>query len=83
MATKKTASLTSGLVASKPSASVPAPSTRAAREAAPHEGGNTIPFNFRVTAEFRREFRTYAAMHDLKLNELFMMAAEDYIKRNP
>jgi hypothetical protein len=25
------------------------------------------PLNFRVSAEFRREFKTYAAAHDLKL----------------
>ena len=83
MASKKTASLTSGLVASKPSASAPAPSKHVAREAAGDAGANVIPLNFRVSAEFRRQFRTYAAVHDMKLNELFMIVAEDYMRRNP
>lgn len=83
MASKKTASLTSGLVASKPSASAPAPSGHVTREAAAGDGGNVIPLNFRVSAEFRRKFRTYAAVHDMKLNELFMVMAEDYMRRNP
>jgi hypothetical protein len=36
------------------------------------------PLNFRVSAEFRREFKTYAAAHDLKLNELLRLAFEAY-----
>jgi hypothetical protein len=38
------------------------------------------PLNFRVSAEFRREFKTYAAAHDLKLNELLRRAFESYRK---
>jgi hypothetical protein len=39
------------------------------------EGGGVArdelsPLNFRIPASFRREFKTYAATHDLKLNEL-------------
>jgi hypothetical protein len=38
---------------------------------AEREGTGTLaPLNFRVSAAFRREFKTYAARHDLKLNEL-------------
>ena len=28
------------------------------------------PLNFKVSAEFRREFKTYAAQHNKKLNQL-------------
>jgi len=28
------------------------------------------PLNFKVPAEFRREFKTYAAQHDLSLSKL-------------
>jgi len=36
------------------------------------------PLNFQVPADFRREFKTYAASHDLKLNELLKRAFESY-----
>ncbi len=34
---------------------------------------NLAPLNFRISASFRREFKTYAATHDLKLNELLRL----------
>jgi hypothetical protein len=43
------------------------------------EGEGTLaPLNFRVPATFRREFKTYAAQHDLKLNELLRRSFEAY-----
>ena len=39
---------------------------------------NLTPLNFRISASFRREFRTYAATHDLKLNELLRLCFEAY-----
>ncbi len=39
---------------------------------------NFTPLNFRISASFRREFRTYAATHDLKLNELLRLCFEAY-----
>ena len=39
---------------------------------------NLTPLNFRIPASFRREFRTYAATHDLKLNELLRLCFEAY-----
>ena len=39
---------------------------------------NFTPLNFRIPASFRREFRTYAAGHDLKLNELLRLCFEAY-----
>jgi len=56
-------------------AAVPATSDHdATREG---EGGLS-PLNFRVPAGFRREFKTYAAQHDLKLNELLRRSFEAY-----
>tara|TARA_B100001094_G_C18103287_1_gene756984 strand:+ start:784 stop:1038 length:255 start_codon:yes stop_codon:yes gene_type:complete len=34
--------------------------------------------NFKVTAEFSRDFRTFAASHDMKLNELLKECFELY-----
>jgi len=39
---------------------------------------NFTPLNFRIPASFRRAFRTYAATHDLKLNELLRLCFEAY-----
>jgi len=36
------------------------------------------PLNFRISAEFRRSFKTYAARHDLKLNELLVKSFDAY-----
>ena len=50
------------------------------KAAAPPETkeANLTPLNFRIPASFRREFRTYAATHDLKLNELLRLCFEAY-----
>jgi hypothetical protein len=44
-------------------------------EATPSEAspGNT-PLNFKVPVDFRREFKTYAAQHNKKLNQLLYEA---------
>jgi hypothetical protein len=39
------------------------------------------PLNFRVSAQFRREFKIYAAAHDLKLNKLLMLSFHNYRKQ--
>lgn len=31
---------------------------------------NDAPLNFKVSSDFRREFKTYAAQHNKKLNQL-------------
>jgi hypothetical protein len=83
MANKKTTNLTSDLIATKGKANPPsdmkvrAPSLNEVDDSASH-----IPLNFRVTADFRRRFRTFAATHDLKLNELLQLAFDDYEKRH-
>jgi len=35
---------------------------------------SSIPLNFKVPEEFRREFKTYAAQHSKKLNQLLFDA---------
>jgi hypothetical protein len=79
--------LTAGLVAVKgaasPAADMP---TRAARPVAAAttskqsgEGKEELlPLNFRIPASFRREFKTYAARHDMKLNELLRECFDTY-----
>jgi hypothetical protein len=37
-------------------------------------GARTAPLNFKVPQEFRREFKTYAAQHNKKLNQLLYEA---------
>ena len=39
------------------------------------------PLNFKVAVDFRREFKTYASTHDLKLNRLLELAFESYRKQ--
>jgi hypothetical protein len=36
--------------------------------------------NFRVQAEFKRDFKTYAASHDMKMNELLRRSFQAYRK---
>jgi hypothetical protein len=83
----KPAELSAGLIATKgaaaPSPDMPgraggATARKAAPEHAEAKEANLTPLNFRVSASFRREFRTYAATHDLKLNELLRLCFEAY-----
>jgi hypothetical protein len=86
------AELSAGLVAIKgaaapaaaatsPKASARAPARKAAAEPEAKEA-NLTPLNFRISASFRREFRTYAATHDLKLNELLRLCFEAYRRQH-
>ena len=65
---------------SAPAAEAVAP--RLARETSPaHKAqreASLTPLNFRIPASFRREFKSYAASHDLKLNELLRLSFEAY-----
>jgi len=36
------------------------------------ESIKAMPLNFKVSAPFRREFKTYAAQHNKKLNQLLL-----------
>jgi hypothetical protein len=57
----------------------PRPAARKAKtEPAEEKEANLAPLNFRIPASFRREFKTYAATHDLKLNELLRRCFEAY-----
>ena len=85
---QKAPELSAGLLAVK-GAAVPAQDMKP-REAEPapeptpdvveqdESDGNNAPLNFRVSAAFRREFKTFAAQHDLKLNELLRRAFDIY-----
>lgn len=43
---------------------------RVSDKAEPSDPSKRMPLNFKVSAEFRREFKTYAAQHNKKLNQL-------------
>ena len=47
---------------------------RAGDQAQPLENTKGTPLNFKVSAEFRRDFKTYAAQHNKKLNQLLYEA---------
>jgi hypothetical protein len=49
----------------------PQPTTRKANMLNPTQG---MPLNFKVPPDFRREFKTYAAQHNKKLNQLLYEA---------
>ena len=76
MPSKKTADLSSSLVAVKGQASPSADVTGRQPEGSPTLSGGGAPLNFKVPAEFRRRFRQRAAEADLKLNELLREALE-------
>ena len=77
---KRTAELSAGLVAVKGHA---APSNDMPGRIADVKANETgqDPLNFRVSNMFRREFKTYAAAHDLKLNELLVKCFDSYRKQ--
>jgi hypothetical protein len=74
---KKTADLSSSLVAVKGEAA--APVDAAARQP---KGPATAPLNFKVDPEFRRRFRRCAAEADLKLNELLRQALDAWEEKH-
>jgi hypothetical protein len=84
--------LSAGLVAVKgravPASDMPtrttetSPARSVATSAEAKQGKEALmPLNFRVPASFRREFKTYAARHDMKLNELLRRCFETYSKQ--
>jgi hypothetical protein len=75
MANKKTAQLSSSLVAVKGKAEATADAPSRSLEAVSNLPSTTsTPLNFKVDADFRRRFRQRAADSDLKLNELLREA---------
>ena len=84
---KKAPELSSGLLAVKGAAApasagvelrAPAAEPRSAEVAQAETDSNVDPLNFRVTSEFKRDFKVYAAQHGLKLNELLRRAFYAY-----
>ena len=76
-AKRKSAELSSGLVAAKGTTAQGADVALPLRETQ-EDAPALAPLNFRVSAAFRREFKTFAAQHDLKLNELLRRSFEAY-----
>jgi hypothetical protein len=64
----------------RPDVSAPVAEAVAPRPPAhkPEREASLTPLNFRIPASFRREFKSYAASHDLKLNELLRLSFEAY-----
>jgi len=48
--------------------------TRSRKKADKPDPAKPMPLNFKVPADFRREFKTYAAQHNKKLNQLLYEA---------
>ena len=44
--------------------------SRVSPKAIKSDASQAMPLNFKVPADFRREFKTYAAQHNKKLNQL-------------
>jgi hypothetical protein len=77
MPSKKTANLSSSLVAIKGQATPPADAKGRQPDAATAPTSPaSAPLNFKVPVEFRRRFRQRAAEADLKLNELLREALD-------
>jgi hypothetical protein len=74
---KKAAPLSPALVAIKGTAA-PAPDMPPRALTPLEDEAGSVPLNFKVSPEFRRAFRTYAAAHDLKLNALLVRCFEAY-----
>lgn len=79
---KKSAALSAGLVAVKGKATPANDMPVRAGKIGKQTGAVAEPLNFRVTADFRREFKTFAAAHDLKLNALLVRCFETYKAQN-
>ncbi|NYZ17981.1 hypothetical protein HL658_36040 [Azospirillum sp. RWY-5-1] len=77
MARKGTASATAGV---PPRAEADAPAAPAPAKAT-EKSDRTEPLNFRVSPEFRRRFRVYAAANDMSLSELLEKAFDALEKR--
>jgi hypothetical protein len=76
MPSKKSADLSSSLVAVKGQASPSADAMGRQPGSSPALSPTSAPLNFKVPAEFRRRFRQRAAEADLKLNELLREALD-------
>ncbi len=76
MPSKKSADLSSSLVAVKGQAGPAADATGRRSESSSAPSTSSAPLNFKVSLEFRRRFRQRAAGADLKLNELLREALE-------
>jgi len=81
MSARKPVSDLSGLVATKGQAT-PVTNVQIRSAVSDEHETNHVPLNFRVSADFRRRFRMFAAANDLKLNELLRLAFNEYEERH-
>lgn len=51
--------------------SVNSPSPVVGNNTSKPEAGETVPLNFRVDPEMRREFKAFAAEHDMRMVDVF------------
>lgn len=45
------------------------------------EAGSQVPCNFRVSPEFRRRLKSFAAAHDVSMVDIFTEAVDEYIAK--
>lgn len=54
----------------------------ASRNLTKAEDSDLMPLNFKVTADFKRAFKTYAAQMDISMVDLLQRCFESYKNRN-
>lgn len=57
---------------------IPPPADKPSQNLTKVESSSNVPLNFKVRAEFHREFKTYAAQHDISMLELLERCFEAY-----
>ena len=57
---------------------MPPPEQKPSNNLTKAASGSSVLMNFRVSPEFHREFKTYAAMHDISMVELLERCFEHY-----
>ncbi|MBW8635554.1 hypothetical protein K1W69_00020 [Hoeflea sp. WL0058] len=64
---------------------LPEPPTKPRRVGNLHkpDGGSNVPLQLKISPELRREYRAFAADHDLELNKLFRIIWEHYRRNGP
>lgn len=45
------------------------------------EAGEQVPCNFRVSPEFRRRLKSFAAAHDMSMVDVFTQAVDEFMDR--
>ncbi len=56
----------------------PPPEQKPSQNLTKAQSGLPVPLNFKVSPEFHREFKTYAAQHDISMLELLERCFKSY-----